>query len=155
MAAIHLVHPITGTPEYTYPQISYTFYKKPMARETNMMAKSAMPENIRRETLVNEMIRRLSNVSQDHPDTKENSNEAVNNYMIAMKRSGYSQKIRKETAIAAFKGFRGKRNQAAEEGKPLHRQMKDGAGERFRRKITLKSSWFRKGKKVSPSAQKA
>lgn len=55
--------PVTKTPAFTYPQVSYTFYKKPMARQTIMAASSAMPEKIKRETVVNEMLRCLSNIS--------------------------------------------------------------------------------------------
>ena len=110
-----------------------------MARQTVMKATSAMPENIRRETLVNEVIRRLSNISRDHPDTSENVRVAISEYMRDMKLSGYSEKVRKETAIAGFKGFYGKVQEAKDEGKPLHRDMSEGAGERFRRKIARHS----------------
>ena len=41
----------TGTPEFVYPQVLYMFFKKPMARQTIMAAKSAMPENIKRQTI--------------------------------------------------------------------------------------------------------
>ena len=85
-----------------------------------MMAGSAMPDGIKRETIVNELLRRLSNTSLNHPNTKVNTIEAVNNFMITMKRSGYSEKIRRETCISAFKGFNRKRQEATALGKPLH-----------------------------------
>ena len=85
-------------PTYTYPQVSYSFYKKPMARKSIMRADSAMPEGIKRETITNELIRRLSNTSQNHPDTRVNTVKAVNEYMRSMKISGYSEKIRHDCA---------------------------------------------------------
>ena len=111
----------TGAPAIEYPQVSYNFFKKSMARKTIMAARSAMPEQIKRQTVVNEMLRRLANISRNHPDTQDNIIETVNEFMASMKRSGYGEKVRKETALDAFKGFEGKVRQANEEGKPLHR----------------------------------
>ena len=117
-----------------------------MARQTIMAATSAMPEKIKRETIVNEMLRRLSNISLGHPDTKTNTESTINDYMATMKRSGYSEKVRRETAISAFKGMDKKIREAAEEQKPLHRHKEDGARDRFKKKVSLKSSWFNKKK---------
>ena len=136
-----------GIPAYSFPNIEYRFFKKKMARKTVMMANSAMPEIIRRETLVNEMVRRLANTSQNHPETKNNTVRAVNDYMVAMKRSGYSQKVRRETALASFKTFNRKLREAEENGKPLHRHMDEGASQRFKSNISLKSTWFNKKSK--------
>lgn len=108
-----------GTPADSYQNIEYRFYKKPMARKTVMMANSAMPESIKRETLVNEMVRRISNTSVDHPNNKTNVVMAVNDYMVALKRSGYPQRVRKEVAIAGFKTFNRKLREAKEQRKPL------------------------------------
>ena len=61
---IAMTEPANGKyPSYSYPQVEYKFYKKPMARWTVMMASSAMPESTKQETIVNEMIRRLANTS--------------------------------------------------------------------------------------------
>lgn len=116
------------------------------------MANSAMPENIKRETIVNEMVRRLSNTSLNHPNTKENMVEAVNDFMVALKRSVYTQKVRKDTAIAGFKTFNRMVNEAREQNKPLFRHVEEGASQRHNRKISLKSSWFNK-KKLKPGDQ--
>ena len=76
--------PATNTPEYTYPQISYTFFKKTMARKSIMQNNSAMPEGIKRETITNEALRRLSNITQGHPDTRANTVTALNEYMLSL-----------------------------------------------------------------------
>ena len=59
-------------------------------------------------------------------------------------RSGYTEKVRRDTAIAAFKGIEKKVKEAKEEEKPLHRHKEDSARDRFKRKVSLKSSWFNK-----------
>ena len=112
-----------------------------------MDANSAMPEGIKRETITNELLRRLANVSQNHPTTRANTVVAVNEYMHSMKISGYSEKTRRGTCLAAFKGFEKKVQESIDEGKPLHRHRKDGEGERFNNKVALKSRWFKKKKK--------
>ena len=139
--------PHMNIPAYSYPQVEYSFFKKPMARKSIMRSDSAMPEGIKRETITKELLRRLSNVSQNHPDTRATTVEAVNEYMESMKISGYSEKVRYDTYIAAFKGFERKIQESVEEGKPLHRHRTDGEGERFRRKVTMKARWFKNKKK--------
>ena len=56
----------------------------------------------------------------------------TNQYMITMKNSGYSEKVRKETVLAGYKGFQEKLRQVNEEGKRMNRHMKDGAKERYK-----------------------
>ena len=73
--------------------------------------------------------------------------EAVNEYMIAMKRSGYSQRVRKETAIAAFKTFNRRVKECKDLGRPIYRNVDEGASERHKNKISLKSNWFNKKRK--------
>ena len=105
-----------------------------------MPANSAMPEGIKRQTITNELIRRIFNCYRNQPETEAAIKEATNDYMEAMKISGYEEKTRKETVVAAFKGMAGKLRQASEENKPLHRHKEDGAGDRFNRKISAKSN---------------
>ena len=113
-----------------------------------MPANSAIQEGIKRQTITNELIRRIFNCSRNQPETEAAIKEATNDYMEAMKISGYDEKTRKETVVAAFKGIAGKLRQASEENKPLHRHKEDGAGDRFKRKISAKSNWFNKRKKT-------
>ena len=81
---------VKGTPEIMYYQVTFKFYKKPMARPTIMHANTAMTDKVKRETTSNELMRRLLNTSQGLPDTQADMEEAVNNYMITMRNSGYS-----------------------------------------------------------------
>ena len=92
-----------------------------MAQKTVMAANSVVSEGIKRETIVNELMRRLSNICRNQPQTQANITIAVNDYVVTMKRSGYSEKILRETEVSVFKGFENKLKQAAEEGTPIHR----------------------------------
>ena len=98
------------------PQVSYVFFKKSMARTTIMKSASAMPEKIKRETLVNELLRRLTNTTQYLPSAAEENRKVTNAYMQTMKLSGYGEKIRRETALAGIKGLQEKLRKAQEEG---------------------------------------
>ena len=77
-----LVHqpadPNKKTPEVTYYQVAFKFYKKPMARPTIMDANTALPEKMKRETTSNELLRRLLNTSQGLPDSDRDMEEAIN-----------------------------------------------------------------------------
>ena len=47
-----------------------------------MKATSAMPEKIKRETLVNELLRLLTNTAQYLPNAKEEKHSVTNKYML-------------------------------------------------------------------------
>ena len=81
---------VKGTPEIMYYQVTFKFYKKPMARPTIMHANTAMTDKVKRETTSNELMRCLINTSQGLPDTQADMEEAINNYMITMRNSGNS-----------------------------------------------------------------
>ena len=81
-------------------QVAYKFYRKSMAREKIMKATSAMPEKIKRKTLVNELLRHLLNTTHYLPNAKEESTNVTNKYMITMMISGYPEKTRKETVLS-------------------------------------------------------
>ena len=58
-----------GTPEIMFYQISFKFFKKPMAHPTIMHVRTVMTDKVKRETTSNELMRRLLNTSQRLPDT--------------------------------------------------------------------------------------
>ena len=93
-----------------------------------MMSTSAMPEKTKRETLVNELLRRLLNTTQYLPTARSESIKVTNMYMITMKISGYSHKIRRETVISSFKGLKEKLGQRNEKGRGFTRTKKKEPG---------------------------
>ena len=120
-----------------------------------MKSDSAMPEKIKRETLVNELLRRLTNTTQYLPSAAAENIKVTNAYMQTMKLSGYGEKIRRETALAGIKGLQEKLRKSKEEGGRLHRHMEEGALERHNARISMKSSWFaKKRRKEQPPPNK-
>ena len=145
MNTVLIRHPADSEePEYTYYQVTFKFYKKPMARPTIMHAKTAMTDKMKRETTSNELMRRFLNTSQGLPNTEADMEEATNRYMIEMRNSGYSAQYRYDTLVNTIRGFRRKLQQDSEGVKPLYREGHVGARERHMSKISASSKWFRK-----------
>ena len=95
-----------------------------------MKADSAMPEKIKHEILVNELLRRLTNTAQYLPNVKYENSEITNAYTITMKRSDYREKILRVTVLNAYKGLQEKLCMAQKQGGRLHRHMEEGEGDR-------------------------
>ena len=49
------------------PQIRYTFYKKPITSKYTIMKRSAIAERVKKATIFQEALRRLSNTSKELP----------------------------------------------------------------------------------------
>mgnify|MGYP003326363475 CR=1 FL=1 len=130
-------------PAFEYPQVSFTFYRKPMARSTIMSYDSAMPEGTKRLNAVNELLRRLMNTTPDLPNTKIELTKATNEYMKIMKNSGYSERYRRDTILDAYRGYKKKLENAVKDNTPLFRTKEDGARGRYNSKILVKSNWFK------------
>ena len=62
-----------------------------------MAANTAMAERIKRETMAQELLRRLLNTLPNLPNSEEDTIEALNEFMVEMKTSGYKENFRKET----------------------------------------------------------
>ena len=94
-----------GIPEYKYQAVYFIFFKKSMARSSIMHAKTAMPEKTKRENACNELMRRTLNTLQGMPDSEKDTLKAKNDFMELMKKSGYGERFRKDTVLAAHKGI--------------------------------------------------
>ena len=71
-------------------EIIYKFYKKSVSNKLTMVERSAMPMQIKRNSLVQEGIRRLRNTKK----------EIFSEYSFSLMLSGYSEKLRLETIKA-------------------------------------------------------
>ena len=98
-------------------------------------------------TMVQEVIRRLRNMSKQVP--KEEINGELGRFSEKMKRSGYGEKTRKMVLVAGIKGFERMRNEDEAGIRKMYRKHEDGEQMRWARKLGGKSSWFkgRQGKK--------
>ena len=67
--------------------VLFEFYRKPMARETPLLERTALPEGVKVATVANEIIRRCKNVSRDLPTSE--LEEVLQVYMEELAEGGY------------------------------------------------------------------
>ena len=84
-------------------QVKYKFYSKPMSSQYVILSKSAMSDKIKRNTLVQEAIRRLRNTSRDLP--WELKAKILSEFSNKMMISGYSEQFRLEVIQSPVRGF--------------------------------------------------
>ena len=76
--------------EVPYPMIKFRFFQKPIARNQTIYRPTAMSDNSIKQTVTNEVIRRLKNMSTDSINAERV--KVVNEYTDDMTRSGYEHK---------------------------------------------------------------
>ena len=122
-------------------QVIYKFYSKPMASPFLMLANSAMPDQMKRNGIVQEALRRLRNTKRDLPWNLKA--HILSEFSYKMMVSGYSEKFRLEIIQSAVRGYE-KQCEAADQGlRPLHRTRDFQAVERWKKKSLSKTSWYR------------
>ena len=72
-------------------EIEYMFYRKPQSNKFTMMARSALPDKVKRSTLTNEALRRLLCCSPNLEEQKKV--EVMEEYARMLRRSGYSERF--------------------------------------------------------------
>ena len=117
----------------------FEYYKKPMTSKVVIHRESAMPWNVKRSILVSEVFRRLYNC--DTLVNWEDRTKVVNELVTKMSRSGY-----KSTDIKCFvKGgvnrYEKLLARAREGDRPLYRDNSFQKIERWRKKVTNRSTW--------------
>merc|ERR1712030_144964 len=101
------------------PKIRYEHYEKPMANKMEIQKESAMPEKMRRASLVQSGITRLLNTSIELGEAKQN--EILSDYMKKLQTSGYDQKTRLVILKSIKHGWQKILEKAKTGEKPLHR----------------------------------
>ena len=76
-------------------RIRHSFFKKPIACPFLILERSAIPNKIKRETLLQEGLRRLRNI--DNQISEEEKFNIMIDFSNSMRISGYSQIVRFET----------------------------------------------------------
>ena len=83
--------------------VEYEHYRKPMANPLMMLEVSAMPENMKRTVLTQEVVRILRNTRPNLPwETKA---KHLNQFSERMKLSGYNELYRYQVIQSGVKGF--------------------------------------------------
>ena len=62
--------------------VSYGFYKKPMASKLILRASTAIPDRMKYENAVNELIRRVNNTHRGMTNYEEEKLEVTNAFMV-------------------------------------------------------------------------
>ena len=83
--------------------VVYKFFKKPQSNKFIRMARSALPDKIKRSTLTNEAMRRLHCCSPNL--AKEIRNEVMEDFAKLLRRSGCSERFRHEVISDAMRGY--------------------------------------------------
>ena len=122
-------------------KIEYKFYKKEMSNHRVMLARSAMPPNIKRNSLAQEVIRRLRNTSRDLPWSEKAA--ILTQFSHSMMCSGYSEKFRYDILQAGVTGFERQCERADNGGSPVHRPRSYNIEERRKKKMLTKTFWYR------------
>ena len=122
-------------------QILYKFFMKSMSSKYVMMQNSAMPMKIKRNALVQEVIRRLRNTSRSLQWSIKA--EILSEFSYSMKMSGWSEKFRQETIQSGVLGYERQCRVSDAGGRPLYRPRSYEAEERRRKKALTKTSWYK------------
>ena len=126
-----------------------------MSAKQMLRADSAMPDKIKRTNVVQELIRRVLNITPNLPSTETDIINVTNTYMETMLVFGYSEAWRRDTVIAAMKGVKNKQELEARGGRKVYRLQEEGARDRHNRKINLNTKWFKDNNKNNENAQVA
>ena len=114
----------------------YKFYKKSVANPLLMLESSAMPMKIKRNSLVQEGIRRLRNTRRELPWSVKA--EILSDFSHKLMISGYGVKFRLEIIQSAVRGYENQCNAADKGIKPLHRPREFEADLRRQKKLLTK-----------------
>ena len=84
-------------------EVVWEYYRKPCSSRTVMLARSAMPDRVKRSTLTQEAIRIMKNTSLSIPWSRRA--ELLSDFSLRLKLSGYSERYREtviRSALAAW-----------------------------------------------------
>ena len=125
--------------------ITYKFYEKPMAANTVVHARSAMPEDSKMRCLANDLTRRMLTTSERiSNDTRR---DIVDDYAQKLLNSGYTIAVTRRIIVAGLKGYEKKLKNSKKPGGKLIRSAKESYGQRARKKLLEKTDWFKDKKR--------
>ena len=128
-------------------QVSYGFYKKPMASKLILRATTALPDKMKYENAANELIRRINNTHRGMANYAAEKLEVTNAFMITLQISGYSEGFRHQRALAAYRGVRRMEEREKGGGRKVYRYQTEGAVSRHKASLSSKADWFKEKKK--------
>ena len=121
----------------------YEFYSNEMTSKAVINARSAFSWSTKRTVLTREVLRVLLNCSKLLP--WERVVENVNEMVLRMQYSGYSEKFRYKVVNSALKAYETRKKGDQEGERPLHRPREWKREERDQEKARKRSNWYKKG----------
>ena len=123
-------------------QILWEHSRKPCAIRTVMLARSAIPDRIKRLTLTQEVGTILTTTSPSVP--WERKAELVSDLSLRMKMSGYSERRRESTINSGLSAWRRIKEDVKQGMRPLYRDRKWRREERNSEKERKRSRWYKR-----------
>jgi hypothetical protein len=120
-------------------EVSFQFYKKPMAPDRTILFNSAMPMKMKRTTATQEVLRRLLNCSRNI--CQEVRAKHLSDYMQVLTNSGYPEKFRLEVLKSGEEAYRRLLDKEKAGERRLYRRKTDREDERWKEKRKKKCSW--------------
>ena len=124
-------------------KLLWEHYRKPMANPLVMMEISAMPAQMKRTALTQEVVRIQRNTRRGLP--WETTVRHLNHFSERLKLSGYSQDYRFQIIQAGVKGYEKMVEVEDAGGRPVNKPRTWEEDLRQKKKELQKSSWYRKG----------
>ena len=122
--------------------IEHSFFEKPMQTSLVTMERSAMGSQQKHAILSNDLVRRLSMLSESI--SPEERLSVVDHYTRKLKTSGYNQNQCMELVNSGVRGFMNRKVNREKNGEDFYRSSKKTMGKRNQKKFTEKTTWYRK-----------
>lgn len=119
------------------------YYEKEMVTKAVMHARSAVPEQMKRTVLTQELLRRFVHCSRDLPWERVCTH--ANNFMKKLQFSGYDHKFRYDVVKSAIHAYETIKQRADAGLRPINRPKEWKQDERTKNKEMKKRSWYRVG----------
>ena len=134
-------------------QVVYSYFQKPMKSPLVIGEASAMSDHQKFSILSNEVIRRMSNISDSDKISQKERVDIINKFTRELKSSGYTRRRAREIVACGLLGLERKGIKRKREGQSFHRKGKNTLHKRNLQKLNGKSSWF-KNKPVDKDEEK-
>ena len=121
--------------------LDYKFFSKKVSNPILLMKSSALPDKVKRDSLVQQAMTRLRNTRRTLP--WQVAADTLTEFALRLKWSGYNARYRAEVLQAAVRGYE-KLLEAVDRGeRPLHRPREWEAQARRQKKLIAKAAWYR------------
>ena len=95
--------------------------------------------------LSNEVVRRMSNMSEDRNQIERTA--VVNTFTKELKNSGYSRAKAREIIVCGLLGLERKKKRRRREGQQFHSRAMSTLNQKTTKKLTGKQSWYKQKSK--------